>query len=197
LFDSDQSQTNLSVRLALSQAHQDLLFLNARTELTTRITEQLGDSVLNARIKTTCKDWFYQTLVAQISTVMGFDLGGRGQVILGGTSGLRGYSSWAFSGEKKLLLNFESRTIFRGGVFKKIETLIVLGSTIFADVGYVWNGAKFNLRAPKRSFGFGLRFSLPKLTESRVYRLDLAYPLDAAGKSSFKPVITYGIGHVF
>ncbi len=162
-----------------------------------RITEQLGDSVLNARIKTTCKDLLYQTLVAQISTVMGFDLGGRSQVILGGTSGLRGYSSWAFSGEKKLLLNFESRTIFRGGIFKKVETLIVLGSTIFADVGYVWNGTAFNLRAPKRSIGFGLRFSLPKLTESRVYRLDLAYPLDAAGKSSFKPVVTYGIGHVF
>ena len=197
LFDSDQSQTNLSLILALSQAHQDLLFLNARTELTTSITEQLGDSVLNARIKTTCKDLLYQTLVAQISTVMGFDLGGRSQVILGGTSGLRGYSSWAFSGEKKLLLNFESRTIFRGGIFKKVETLIVLGSTIFADVGYVWNGTAFSLRAPKRSIGFGLRFSLPKLTESRVYRLDLAYPLDAAGKSSFKPVVTYGIGHVF
>ena len=197
LYDSDRSQTNLSVRLALSQAHRDLLFLNAHTELTTRITEQLGDSILNARIKTTCKDWFYQTLVAQISTVMGFDLGGRSQVILGGTNGLRGYSSWAFSGEKRLLLNLESRTIFRGGIFKKIETLIVLGSTIFADVGYVWNGTAFNLRAPKRSIGFGLRFSLPKLTESRVYRLDLAYPLDATGKSSSKPVVTYGIGHVF
>ena len=197
LYDSDRTQTNLSVSLALSQAHRDLLFLNAHTELATRMTEQLGDSVLTARIKTTCKDLLYQTLVAQISTVMGFDLGGRRQVILGGTSGLRGYSSWAFSGEKKLLLNLESRTIFRGGIFKKVENLIVLGSAIFADVGYVWNGITFNLQAPKRSVGFGLRFSLPKLTESRVYRLDLAYPLDVAGKFSFKPVITYGIGHVF
>ena len=197
LYDSDRTQTNLSVRLALSQAHRDLLFLNAHTELATRMTEQLGDSVLTARIKTTCKDLLFQTLVAQISTVMGFDLGGRRQVILGGTSGLRGYSSWAFSGEKKLLVNLESRTIFRGGIFKKVENLIVLGSAIFADVGYVWNGTTFNLQAPKRSVGFGLRFSLPKLTESRVYRLDLAYPLDVAGKFSFKPVITYGIGHVY
>ena len=110
---------------------------------------------------------------------------------------MRGYSSWAFSGEKKLLVNLESRIIFRGGIFKKVENLIVLGSAIFADVGYVWNGTAFNLQAPKRSVGFGLRFSLPKLTESRVYRLDLAYPLDVAGKFSFNPVITYGIGHVF
>lgn len=197
LFDSDRTQTNLSVRLAQSQAHQDFLFLNAHTELATRLTEQLGDSVLTAKIKTTCKDLLYQTLVAQISTVMGFDLGGRRQVILGGTSGLRGYSSWAFSGEKKMLLNLESRTIFKGGIFKKVEPLIVIGSAIFADVGYVWNGAAFNLREPKRSIGFGLRFNLPKLTESRVYRLDLAYPLDVTGKFSFKPVITYGIGHVF
>ena len=197
LYDSDRSQTNLSVRLALSQAHKDLIFLNGYTEFTTRIAEQLGDSVLNTSIKTTCKDWLYQTLVVQVSTVMGFDLGGRRQVILGGTSGLRGYSSWAFSGEKKLLMNLESRTIFRGGIFRKMEKLIVLGSAIFADVGYVWNGTAFNLRAPKRSVGFGLRFSLPKLTESRVYRLDLAYPLDVNGKFSFRPVITYGIGHVF
>ena len=197
LYDSDRSQTNLSVRLALSQTHRDLLFLNAHTELATRLTEQLGDSVLTAKIKTTCKDLLYQTLVAQISTVMGFDLGGRRQVILGGTSGLRGYSSWAFTGEKKLLLNLESRTIFKGGIFKKVESLIVLGSAIFADVGYIWNGAACNLRGPKRSIGFGLRFSLPKLTESRVYRLDLAYPLDVTGKFSFKPVVTYGIGHVF
>ena len=197
LYDSDRTQTNVSVRLALSQAHQDLLFLNAHTELAMRMTDQLGDSVLTAKMKTTFKDLLYQTIVAQFSTVMGFDLGGRRQVILGGTSGLRGYSSWAFSGEKKMLLNLESRTIFRGGIFKKVEPLIVLGSAIFADVGYVWNGAAFNLRAPKRSIGFGLRFSLPKLTESRVYRLDLAYPLDLTGKFSFKPVITYGIGHVF
>lgn len=197
LYDSDRSQTNLSVRLALSQAHNDLLFLNAHTELATRLTEEFGDSVLSAKIKTTCKDLLYQTLVAQISTVMGFDLDGRRQVILGGTSGLRGYSSWAFSGEKKMLLNLESRTIFRGGIFKKVESLIVLGSAIFADVGYVWNGAAFNPQGPKRSIGFGLRFSLPKLTESRVYRLDLAYPLDLTGKFSLTPVITYGIGHVF
>ncbi|MBI1922821.1 hypothetical protein HYR99_01080, partial [Candidatus Poribacteria bacterium] len=77
------------------------------------------------------------------------------------------------------------------------HSLIVVGGVLFADIGHVWNGESFDLRDAKRSIGFGLRFSIPKLTESRVYRIDFAYPLDTAGKLSFKPVITSAIGHAF
>ena len=194
-YGSDRSQTNLNLLFSLSQAYNDQLFLNARTGLTARFAEQLEDSLLNARVKMIRKGWFHQTLAVRVSTVMGFDLGGRSQVILGGLNGLRGYATREFSGEKVLSLNVESRTIFGGRLFDKLESLIVLGSVIFADMGYIWNGEEFNLREPKRSVGFGLRFSLPRLTDSRVYRLDLAYPLDNPEGSSF--VVTYGIGNVF
>lgn len=196
LYGADRSDVNLNLLFALSQAHQDLLFLQAETDFTTRLAAKFADSILNASLKLVRKDLFYQTLAAQISTMMEFGLSGESQVILGGMSGLRGYSSRQFSGEKMILLNLESRTIFRGGIFKAVSPWIVFGSAIFVDVGYVWNGEQFDLREPRRSVGFGIRASIPKLSGSRVYRLDLAYPLDEPEKSS-KPVLTYGIGHLF
>ena len=196
LYGADRSDVNLNLLFSLSQAHQDLLFLRAQTEFTTRLAAKFSDSVLNTSLKLVRKDLFYQTLAAQISTMMEFGLSGESQIILGGLNGLRGYSSRQFSGEKAVLLNLESRTIFRGGIFRTVSPWIVLGSAVFVDVGYVWNGEQFDLHEPIRSVGFGIRASIPKLSGSRVYRLDLAYPLDEPEKSS-KPVFTYGIGHLF
>ena len=196
LYGADRSDVNLNLLFSLSQAHQDLLFLRAQTEFTTRLAAKFSDSVLNTSLKLVRKDLFYQTLAAQISTMMEFGLSGESQVILGGLNGLRGYSSRQFSGEKAVLLNLESRTIFRGGIFRTVSPWIVLGSAVFVDVGYVWNGEQFDLHEPIRSVGFGIRASIPKLSGSRVYRLDLAYPLDEPEKSS-KPVFHYGIGHLF
>ncbi|MCZ6679083.1 MAG: hypothetical protein O7E52_17760 [Candidatus Poribacteria bacterium] len=192
LYGSDRSQTNLSVAFNISQAHQDMLFLNASTDLTTRFTKrQIEDSVFNATIRAIRKNLFHQTLAAQISTVMGFGLDGERQVILGGENGLRGYDTRQFSGEKMIRLNVESRMIFWE------HSLLVVGSAIFADMGYIWNGEEFNLGDVKRSVGAGLRFSIPKLNGSRVFRMDLAYPLDGPEKLSFKPILTYAIGHAF
>ncbi len=192
VYGSERSEANLSLSFTVSQAYQDELFVNANTELTTHIVErQLEDSVFSANIKGVRKNLFHQTLAAQLSTVVGFGLNGESQVILGGLNGLRGYETRQFSGEKMIVLNVESRAVFWE------HSLIVVGGVLFADIGYVWNGEAFDLRDAKRSIGFGLRFSIPKLTESRVYRIDFAYPLDTAGELSFKPVITSAIGHAF
>lgn len=195
LFGSDRSDTSVSLRFFLSEAHEDLFFLNAQTGLTTRFADK--DSIFNTSVKLTRKDLWHQTLAAQVSTMMQFGLKGESQIILGGLNGLRGYDSRQFSGENMLLFNIESRTIFRGGAFRKLENWIVLGSAVFADVGYVWNGEEFDLREPRRSVGFGLRVSIPKLSGSRIYRFDLAFPLDNPEESSRNPVFTYGVGHVF
>jgi hemolysin activation/secretion protein len=122
---------------------------------------------------------------------MQFGLEGEQQVLLGGNSGLRGYNPREFSGTKRIRLNLESRTIFWE------HPLIVVGSAIFADVGYIWTGDAVEIGIPRRSVGFGLRLGIPKLSGSRVYRADLAYPLDGPGRPSFKPVFTYAIGHAF
>ena len=193
-YGSDRRETRVSLFLNASQAYQDLLFVNGRAGVTTRfvLDEEEEDSVFQANIKAVRKNLFLrQTLAARISTEVQFGLQGEQQVLLGGNSGLRGYDPRQFSGTKRIRLNLESRTIFWE------HSLVVVGSAIFADIGYIWEGDTFDVGAPKRSVGFGLRLGLPKLSGSRVYRADLAYPLDGPGKPSRIPVFTYAIGHAF
>ena len=197
LYGSDRSETLLNWLFSLTLAHQDLFFLNTHADFTTRLSDEPRESVFNGRIKMVRKNLLYQTLAAQLSTVFEFGLEGESQVILDGENGLRGYSPYAFSGEKMIILNIESRSIFRDGIFEKLESWVVVGSALFLDVGYVWNGGELVLSEPKRSIGIGLRFSIPRLSGSRVFRCDFAYPLDIRGGTSRVPVITYGIGHVF
>ncbi len=193
LYGADRRETRVSLFLNASQAYQDLLFVNGRTGVTTRfLAHEEGDSMFQASIKAVRKNLFLrQTLAARISAEMQFGLEGEQQVLLGGNSGLRGYDPRQFSGTKRIRLNLESRTIFWE------HPLIVVGSAIFADVGYIWTGDAVDIGTPKRSVGFGLRLGLPKLSGSRVYRADLAYPLDGPEKPSLIPVFTYAIGHAF
>ena len=193
LYGADRRETRVSLFLNASQAYQDLLFVNGSAGVTTRfVAHEEEDSVFQASIKTVRKNLFLrQTLAARISAEMQFGLEGQQQVLLGGNSGLRGYDPRQFSGTKRIRLNLESRTIFWE------HSLIVIGSAIFADIGYIWTGDTSDIGIPKRSVGFGLRLGLPKLSGSRVYRADLAYPLDGPGKPSLKPVFTYAIGHAF
>ena len=192
-YGSDRRETRVSLFLNGSQAYQDLLFVNGRAGVTTRfVAHEEEDSVFQASIKAVRKNLFLrQTLAARISTEMQFGLEGQQQVLLGGNSGLRGYDPRQFSGTKRIRLNLESRTIFWE------HSLIVIGSAIFADVGYIWTGDTSDIGIPRRSVGFGLRLGLPKLSGSRVYRADLAYPLDGPEKPSLIPVFTYAIGHAF
>ena len=193
LYGSDRTETDVNLFLNASQAYQDVLFLNGRAGLATRFIAHEGkDSVFQASLKAVHKNLFLrQTLAAQISTNMQFGLEGESQVLLGGNSGLRGYDPRQFSGTKRIRLNIESRTIFWE------HPLIVVGSAIFADIGYIWAEETFDIGIPRRSVGFGLRLGLPKLSGSRVYRADLAYPLDGPEKPSLIPVFTYAIGHAF
>ena len=192
-YGSDRRETRVNLFFNASQAYRDLLFVNGRAGVTTRfIADEEEDSVFQASIKAVRKNLFLrQTLAARISADMQFGLEGESQVPLDGNSGIRGYDPWQFSGTKRIRLNLESRTIIWE------HALIVIGSAIFADVGYIWEGDAFDVGTPKRSVGLGLRLGLPKLSGSRVYRADLAYPLDGPEKPSLIPVFTYAIGHAF
>ena len=191
-YGSDRVQTSTTVFANFSQAHRNWLFLNANANVTARFTKQgLDNSVLTTNVRIFGKDFLHQTLGAQLSTVLGFSLDGESQVILGGENGLRGYDSRAFSGDKLIRFNIESRKIWWE------HSLVVVGSVVFADVGYVWNGQGFDFDDPKRSVGIGLRLGFPKLSGARVYRVDLAYPIDRPDNSQFDPVLTFATGHVF
>ena len=193
-YGADRRETRVNLSFNASQAYQDLLFVNGHAGVATRfVAYEEEDSAFQASIRAVRKNLFLrQTLAAQITTDMQFGLEGEQQVLLGGNNGLRGYDPRQFSGTKRIRLNLESRTIFWE------HPLVVIGSAIFADVGYIWTGDTSDIGTPKRSVGFGLRLGLPKLSESRVYRADLAYLLDGPDKPHLlKPVFTYAIGHAF
>ena len=149
---------------------------------------------------------------------MQFGLSGESQVILGAFSGLRGYDYRQFNGEKMMLLRLESRTIFGGVIFEKIDdgvtavaTFIaspfvkgpirlglVLGGTIFADVGYIWNGINtFDISQPKRSVGIELRGALSRVSNAGIFRLELAFPLDPPFTPSLRPKFDFGFMRAF
>ena len=192
-YGADRNETRLNLFLNASQAHRDLLFVNGRAGVTTRfIADEEEDSVFQASIRAIRKNLFLrQTLAVRISTEMQFGLEGEQQVLLGKNSGLRGYDPRQFSGTKRIRLSVESRSIFWE------HPLVVVGAAIFADVGYIWTGDTSDIGIPRRSVGFGLRLGIPKLSGSRVYRADLAYPLDGHEKPSLMPDFTYAIGHAF
>ena len=161
---------------------------------------------------------FHQTFVAQFKTEMQFGWSGRSQVLLGAFDGLRGYAYRQFSGEKMMLLSLESRTIFGGTVFRKVDEAlaavatavarpfsdrrvhlgVMLSGVVFADIGYIWNGKHtFNLASPKRSVGFGLRGSLSQFSGTGILRVEFAFPLDPPFSPSLRPRIFYGQERTF
>lgn len=161
---------------------------------------------------------FHQTVVAQFATEMQFGWSGEDQVNLGSDSGLRGYDPQQFDGEKMMLARIESRTLCGGMLFSKIDdglsavvTFIlkpfikhpvkvglVLSATVFADIGYIWNGKRsFNLGDPKSSVGFGLRGSFSRVSGPSIFRLGLAFPLNLPFAAGIEPRLFYGFNQTF
>ena len=117
-----------------------------------------------------------------------------------------------------ILLNLESRTLFGGTLFHKIDEALasvatfvarpfldqrvhlgfILSGVVFANIGYIWNGKNsFDLTAPKRSIGFGLRSSLSQFSGTGILRIEFAFPLDPPFTPSLKPRIFYGQERAF
>ena len=188
---SDRPETELRLFATSLYRTPFQLYLTTDTNLLTRMTPGVTPvSHFVASCRLIQKSVLFQTLAIRFEAVMGLNLEGHGQVLLGGANGLRGYPLRRFEGEKSLLLNIESRGLYW-------ETnWVIIGSIIFVDIGYIWRKGTFRLHQPRRSLGGGLRLSSPKLNY-RVYRLEFSYPLDLPERSSKMPVVTYTIGHLF
>ncbi|MCY4402943.1 MAG: hypothetical protein OXD54_10235 [Candidatus Poribacteria bacterium] len=194
--------------------------LQAKSTLFFRDTFKSGDDIY-----TVAKGYrknglfeFHHTFVVQFKTEMQFGLSGESQVILGSYSGLRGYDYRQFSGEKMMLLRLESRTVFGGAISEKIDDAVaaiatfcakpfvdnpirlglVLGTTVFADTGYIWNGQHtFDISEPKRSVGIELRGGFSRVSNTGIFRIELAFPLDPPYSPSIKPKFEYGFLRTF
>ena len=238
LYASDRAESYAELALASGGMNGNQLFNLTTLAFSTNFTNRIERSILQAQTA-----WFYtdvfntgeiytletgfrenglfdfhQTFVAQFKTEMQFGWSGRSQVLLGAFDGLRGYAYRQFSGEKMMLLSLESRTIFGGTVFRKVDEAlaavatavarpfsdrrvhlgVMLSGVVFADIGYIWNGNRtFNLLRPKRSVGFGLRGSLSQFSGTGILRVEFAFPLDPPFAPSFRPRIFYGQERAF
>ena len=238
LYGSDRAESYAELAVGSGWMRGDRFFGLTTVAINTNLTSRIERSVLQARTS-----WFYtdvfntgdiytlergfrknglfdfhQTFVAQLTTEMQFGWSGRSQVLLGAFNGLRGYDYRQFNGEKMVLLNLESRTVFGGTIFHKIDEALaavatfaarpfidrpvhlgfILSGVVFADIGYIWNGRNsFDLTAPKRSVGFGLRSSLSQFSGTGILRVEFAFPLDPPFTLSLKPRIFYGQERTF
>lgn len=238
LYGSDRAESYAELAVGSGWMRGDRFFGLTTVAINTNLTSRIERSVLQARTA-----WFYtdvfntgdiytlergfrknglfdfhQTFVAQLTTEMQFGWRGRSQVLLGAFNGLRGYDYRQFNGEKMVLLNLESRTVFGGTIFHKIDEALaavatfaarpfidrpvhlgfILSGVVFADIGYIWNGRNsFDLAAPKRSVGFGLRSSLSQFSGTGILRVEFAFPLDPPFTLSLKPRIFYGQERTF
>jgi outer membrane protein assembly factor BamA len=111
----------------------------------------------------------------RLSGTAGQDLDLDNLVVIGGKTGLIGYPLRYQVGESRLVANVEQRYFTDWYPFR----IVRVGAAIFANAGRVWgeNPLGPDNRGWLVDVGFGMRFSLTRLTD-KVVHLDLAFPLN-------------------
>ena len=146
------------------------------------------ETVLSSRLRYYNQVAGWQTLACNVE----FNYARNTEVVpflLGGDSGLRGFPARQFAGDRRLLVNLEDR------LFTPITVLTVaLGGVAFVDAGHVWQVSEpMALREINLSAGLGLRLGYTKSPNSRVGRIDFAWPIRGGGGFG----ITVGIDQQF
>ncbi|MDZ4786818.1 MAG: hypothetical protein SGJ02_12160 [bacterium] len=114
------------------------------------------------------------TLVASTNFNYGDNLDGEREFYLGSSTGLRGYDSRTFFGDKYISLNLEDRFHLVDDILR----LVSLGGAFFVDVGGITTDSLSSIISDELygDFGVGLRLGFPKSSGARVVRLDFAVP---------------------
>ena len=91
-------------------------------------------------------------------------------LVLGGTTGIRGFEEHYKTGDRRMVMNLESR------FFPRLTILSLrMGGVVFTDFGNLWRaGAPLKFRDFSMSAGVGLRLAFEKSSRS-IVRIDLAY----------------------
>ena len=137
------------------------------------------------------------TFAASLSLDYGTDLDLDREFLLGADNGLRGYDARTFTGDKRLILNLEHRVHIVDDAFKFVS----VGAAAFFDAGGSTTDKFSDLIGNNiySDFGVGLRFAFPRSTGSRVFRIDLAYPLRDGpdGSDRMEPRLILSGGQLF
>lgn len=100
---------------------------------------------------------------------------------IGGSTGLRGFKVDAFTGNKTILMNMESRFYYP----REILHLAYLGGALFFDAGQAQpQGMGFRANDFHANVGAGLRIALTRSTDGMVVRMDLGYAIGQIRQSN-------------
>ncbi|HEX5786547.1 MAG TPA: hypothetical protein VFY03_00085 [Woeseiaceae bacterium] len=113
---------------------------------------------------------------AHLMSTLGHDLDGDNIVEIGGDNGLRGYPLRYQSGDSSLILSVEQRYFTDWYPWR----LFRVGGAVFADIGRVWgpNALGTESLGWLRDVGIGLRLAPTRLGTTKVFHVDVAFPLD-------------------
>jgi hemolysin activation/secretion protein len=115
------------------------------------------------------------------------------QFLLGGESGLRGYSVRQFAGQHKWLTTLENRHDL---VYDWLN-LVSVGWAAFFDTGAAWSTQRgLSLSDVKSDLGVGLRLAPSRSFDPGLIRIDVAYALQDNNKDS-RVVINIGADLMF
>ncbi|UCE24327.1 MAG: BamA/TamA family outer membrane protein [Candidatus Zixiibacteriota bacterium] len=94
----------------------------------------------------------------------------QNSLLLGGTTGIRGYDKFFLTGDRRLVINVEAR------FFSDLTLLSAMfGAAAFVDLGNIWKPQeRLDLSDFYASTGVGLRIAFAKSTKN-IVRIDLAY----------------------
>ncbi|MGD2141043.1 MAG: hypothetical protein PVH25_11640 [Burkholderiales bacterium] len=117
------------------------------------------------------------------------DINTSNQLTLGGDNGLPGYPSRYQTGDRRVLLNLEQRFYSNWYPFR----LFRIGGGLFFDVGRAWGGETTDDidRGWLANIGVGLRVFSVRSAFGTVWRLDLAFPVNAEGDIPSYQVVFY------
>ncbi|HIG43975.1 MAG TPA: hypothetical protein EYQ14_26105 [Gammaproteobacteria bacterium] len=137
--------------------------------------ETSEDVVLSYDIKYFRSQTEKRSFFAQLSTVLTRNLNSNQQVLLGGSTGARGFNNRYQDGDRRVVLTLEERQYTEYHLFN----LAYLGFAGFIDIGRAWNpdvddGLEDKLLA---DVGFGLRLASTKADSNRIIHIDIAFPI--------------------
>jgi hypothetical protein len=117
-----------------------------------------------------------QTLIMNVDYVANRHTEGSVNLVLDEERGLRGYSSFALTGENRLVVNLEDR------IFPGLEILTVAtGAAVFSDIGFIWDRNRpLTDSQAQFAFGAGLRLGFTRTQQAEIVRIDMAYAVRRA-----------------
>ena len=137
------------------------------------VGREADEMTLNA---TALQHWRWapmQTLLARVTSTIGFHWAPSSQLTLGSFSGLRGYRNYDLVGQRLFLVNLEDRA------FSALKIWFLrFGGSVFFDSGVVWEDGGLRGQRFHSAVGFGLTIESGKNLGSGIFRVDIAYNLD-------------------